>query len=140
MRDKLFVIILIVFVSISCSEEDLPEGIYDYQIERLLSGQTGSKIWSQVSSNTNCADSIKLIFTLVADSSNDSLDISLERGCSGSSTTTLIGRADASHITDGVLFTDSLLFTNGNYWIVDEITSEQLLLNIDDQQTFFQVE
>ncbi len=132
MRDKLFLLLLF-SILVSCSEEELPTGLYDYQVERLLSGTEGTKTWSQVVNSTNCADSIKLVFDLVANSSDDSLDVSISSGCVGSLSTVLIGRASASSEDDQILFTDSLNFADGSYWIVEQVTSEQLRLDIDFQ-------
>lgn len=133
MRDKLVLLLLLPILFFSCSEEELPTGLYDYQVERLLSGTDGTKTWSQVVNSTNCTDSIKLVFDLIVDSSNDSLDVSITSGCAESLSTILIGRASASSEDDQILFTDSLNFADGTYWIVEQVTAEQLRLNIDIQ-------
>ncbi|MEP1032823.1 hypothetical protein [Ekhidna sp.] len=138
MRGKLVAITLF-FVIISCAEEQLPEGIYDYQVERLLSGQSGTKTWHQVTNTTNCVDSIKLVFDLIVSTSVDSLDVSMISGCSPS-TTNLIGRANASKAMDRQLFSDSLIFADGTIWIVNQLTSKQLTLTADGQSVSYSVE
>ncbi|WP_462248295.1 hypothetical protein [Ekhidna sp.] len=131
MRGRLLAIILL-FSIISCSEETLPDGIYDYQVERLLSGELGNKTWSQIINTTNCADSLKLTFELIPDNTDDSLDISMVSGCFGALTTTYVGRASAS-VRGTVLFSDSLIFSNGDFWIVDQVTSERFRFSLNDQ-------
>lgn len=132
MRDKLL-LLAFCFGVFSCSEENLPIGIYDYQVERLLSGQTGTQTWSQTGNFADCADSVKLMFILVENSVGDSLDISIIKGCSASSNAILIGRANASSAEDRNIFTDSLIFASGDFWIVNQITSQQFNFSIDDQ-------
>ncbi len=131
MRGKFLGVIFLVLL-ISCSEETLPDGIYDYQVERLLSGESGVKTWTQIVNSNNCADSVLLTFELVANAADDSLDITMLSGCSPSNSTVL-GRASASSPEGGILFTDSLIFASGEFWIIDQITSEQLFLRIDNE-------
>lgn len=136
MRDRIFVLFLLIGL-VSCSDESVPAGIYDYQVERLLSGESGIKTWSLQNSAINCSDSVKLIFELVANTTDDSLDISIINGCSQTNTATLIGRASASSPSDRIIFTDSLIFASGSYWIVNQITSVQLNLSIDGNQSAY---
>lgn len=138
MRDKVLVIFLLIGL-MSCSDESVPAGIYDYQVERLLSGESGIKTWSLQNNAANCTDSVKLLFELVTNTTNDSLDISIINGCSPA-TATLIGRASASSPSDRIIFTDSLVFASGSYWIVNQITSDQLSLMIDDDQSTYVIE
>ncbi|MEO9485386.1 MAG: hypothetical protein ABJG47_18145 [Ekhidna sp.] len=137
MRDKVFTL-LIFLCLVSCSEEDLPDGLYDYQVERLLSGQSGTKMWSQQVNSTNCSDSVFLLFV----SSSDSLDISRivrSVGCA-SFDTTLIGRANAASVEGIDLFSDSLIFSSGSHWIVNGITSQQMQLTMDVESLNYLVE
>ncbi len=131
MQGRLIAIISLFFI-FSCSEETLPDGIYDYQVERLLSGETGNKTWSQVTSSTNCADSLKLTFELIPDDVDDSLDISMVSGCFGALSTTYIGRASAS-VRGTVIFSDSLVFSDGEFWIVDQVTAQRFRFSMNDQ-------
>ncbi|WP_420575603.1 hypothetical protein [Ekhidna sp.] len=126
MRDSLLVIVLF-FSFIACSEEDLPEGLYDYQVERLLTGGS-AKTWDQVVGSTNCTDSLKLYFELV----NDSVDISqINPGSACAFDDTLfLGRANASGFPDNNLFTDSLNFSDGDYWMIRRITSSLLQIEV----------
>ncbi len=114
----------------ACSEEKLPAGIYDYQVERLLSAGS-EKTWSEVVNSTDCADSLELYFELVSSSSNDSLDIfelTPNANCN-SFNAIFIGRADASRLPDSDLFTDSLIFSSGDFWIINSITSQSLQID-----------
>ena len=132
MRDKILLVIFGIFL-LACTEEDLPAGIYDYQVERLLSAGS-EKTWDQVINSMECADSLKLHFELVTNTSNDSLDIfelTPTFNCA-SYDTTLIGRADASKLVGGDLFTDSLVFSSGDFWIVVQVTSQFFGLEIDN--------
>lgn len=115
----------------SCSEEDLPVGVYDYQVERLLTGQTGSKNWEQVIGSTDCADSVRLHFELV----EDSIDISrftFNASCVMSDPD-FIGRANASSFSGSDLFTDSLNFSDGTFWIIRRVTSELLRVQVEEE-------
>lgn len=132
MRDKFLSIFLFLLI-MSCSEEELPAGIYDYQVERLLSGTSGSKTWDQVVNSSNCSDSVRLHVVSV----DDSLDFSrltYQTVCSIFDTTYL-GRANASKAEDRDLFTDSLRFQNGDFWIVKTITSDLLTIEIEQNVT-----
>ena len=133
-----YLFILIGFILLSCSEEDLPGGLLDRQVERILSGQEGTKTWDRIVRTTNCIDSLKVTFGLVEDSNGDSLDITIsqyQEDCTIQDL--LIGRANASSVEGGDLFTDSLVFSDGNYWIITEITSQQLRIEIDEQLEAF---
>ncbi|MEP0986935.1 hypothetical protein [Ekhidna sp.] len=135
MRDK-FLVFALLFTILSCSEEDLPIGLYDYQVERLLSGQSGSKTWMQIVNSTDCKDSVRLHIEFVPNQSGDSLNlsrISLLNNCS-SKDTTLIGRANASKANGRDLFTDSLNFRSGDFWIIKNVTSKKLTLT-DNETT-----
>ncbi|SNT25244.1 hypothetical protein SAMN05421640_2963 [Ekhidna lutea] len=131
MRGKLLSVIVFFFV-LACSEEDLPGGIYHYQVERLLSGESGTKVWSEVVNSSDCADSVKLYFELV----NDSIDISqINPGATCVFLDTIyLGRANASKFSESDLFTDSLIFSNGDFWIVKGITSKMLSIFRDESK------
>ena len=136
MRGKNVFILILVLFSLSCSEDD-STGILDNQVERLLSGQTGTKTWDQVINTTNCSDSLKFTFELITNSSGDSLDITQTVYQSDCSTQdSFLGRASASAAASE-RFTDSLVFATGDYWIITEITSQRLQIQIDDQSVRF---
>lgn len=113
----------------SCSEEELPAGIYDYQVERLLSGSSGSKAWNQIVNSTNCADSV-ILYAVAVDDSLDFSRLTYQSTCDAFDTT-YIGRANASSPDDRDLFTDSLRFSNGNYWMIKTITSDLLTIEVE---------
>ena len=99
MRGKWLVLLLF----IGCQQDFFPAGLYDYQVERLLSGGE-SKVWSEQVGSMNCADSTKLYITLLENSSGDSVSLSIltpRSDCSGFDTT-LIGNANASSPSDGI--------------------------------------
>lgn len=128
MRGKLLVFVVFLFL-IACSEENLPEGIYDYQVERLLSGGS-AKSWDQVVSSTSCTDSLKLYFELITDSVDIS-QINPGNACTFNDTVYL-GRANASSFPDNNLFTDSLKFSDGDYWMIRRVTSSLLQIEVDN--------
>jgi len=133
MRDKLVAIVLFFFVA-SCSEENVPAGIYDYQVERLLTGPFETKDWGEVISSINCDDSVKLRFELAG----DSIDISqLLYNSSCGFDITYIGRANASSFPERDLFTDSLIFSDGGFWLVREVTSQLLTIEVNEEKTSY---
>jgi len=130
MRGKWFFLWLLSF---ACDTDFFPEGLYDYQVERLLSGE-GTKSWNQMLSSDNCQDSVKLVFTLISNSVDDSVLVQrlvANEACSEFDTTDL-GNADASSFIDGLLFTDTLNFANGNHWIIEDITAGGITIKADD--------
>lgn len=135
MRGKAAFILLFI---LSCTSDFFPSGLYDYQVERLLTdGDT--KSWFLRINSENCQDSVRLIMNLVPSTSNDSVSISrLERWstCNGFDTT-FLGTADASSFSGALLFTDSLIFNDGNFWIVQEVTSHDLKLSIGGQEFLY---
>ena len=137
MRGRILLVVFW-FCLLACSEEKIPAGIYDYQVERLLSGGS-EKTWGKVISSMDCADSVKLHFELVTNSSNDSLDIYRLTPISNCTSfdSTLIGRADASSLKDSNLFTDSLVFASGDFWLINLITSEFLSIDENDQKIHY---
>jgi hypothetical protein len=114
MRNKISVLIVLIWLIIAgCGNDFFPDGLYGYQVERLLSNDT-SKLWqSQQDPKANY-----LLFEL----DSDSLTVS-ELG-QDPSDTFLLGRAKVS--SKDLLFTDSLLFADNTYWIISEITSQYL--------------
>lgn len=129
MRGRLLFIAVILF---ACEQDFFPIGLYDYQVERLLSGGA-DKVWMQQVNSTDCSDSTRLYIELVT-GTDDSVRISTLNpmmDCSGFDTV-LIGNANASQIEGGLLFTDSLNFADGSFWLVDHITSTQLILQTSE--------
>ena len=132
MQGRIFIVFFFIIL-LGCSEESLPPGLYHYQVERLLSGQSGTKDWHQIIKSQNCADSVILHIELIVNSAADSVDISsLVRSTNCNAfDTTYIGRASASQVTGRNLFSDSLIFNSGDFWIVHHVTSEQLQIGLD---------
>lgn len=132
MRDKF--LFLIVLVCTSCAEDPFPRGLYDYQVERLLSGGE-SKTWLLVSMNDNgtitqptiCTDSLRLQVSVI---NTDSIQVQLLTplaDCNGFSSKNL-GNANAS---GDLVFTDSIIFKSGAIWIVNDITSKNLIYSTE---------
>ncbi|MEQ8904609.1 hypothetical protein [Ekhidna sp.] len=133
MQGRIFSVFFFILLLLGCSEESLPPGLYHYQIERLLSGQSGTKDWHQLVNSQNCADSAILHIELIPNASADSIDISSLVRADNCEIfdTTYIGRANASRFAERNLFSDSLIFGSGDFWIVHNVTSEQLQIEVD---------
>lgn len=126
MRGKWWV--LLIFL-VGCAEDNFPGGLYDYQVERLLSGGD-SKVWMLVSELENgvasfpsiCSDSTRLLITLTSLDSVNIVQLIPNIICDAFDTLKL-GNANAS---GDLLFTDSLRFASGEYWYVQSITGTKL--------------
>lgn len=126
--------ILFIFLLLSCTEDDFPTGIYGYQVERLLSGGD-EKVWLQVVNSPNCEDSLRLFITpLEATDSITVHRLSPSADCAGFDTLQSIN-ANASFLSGGVLFTDSLLFADDSFWIIEAITSTQFRARVSGRET-----
>ncbi|MEM9895375.1 MAG: hypothetical protein AAF789_03320 [Bacteroidota bacterium] len=126
MRAIFLLFILLLSVSSACEEEFFPNLIFDYQVERLLAGDS-TKYWDLVNVSGNCADSMQLQF-VAADDSVDVFEIFNTMDCDWADTVEL-GRANASNGINGLDFSDSLIFKAGSeefVWIVTGITSRKL--------------
>ncbi len=113
-----------------CDSDYFPEGLFDYQVERLLSAGD-SLVWNQVIDSENCRDSVKLLFEFLSDSRDDSVSVFqllANDECNGFKIEVL-GNADASSFDDELLFTDSLNFADGRTWIIRSITANELKIN-----------
>ncbi len=139
MRVRLLAI-LSVFYLLSCADDEIPGGLFDYQVERLLSeGDTAQwLLTSQIIDNTrvtpeSCNDSTQLFVRII---DGDSINISFlvpNADCSTFDTTKL-GDANAS---GDILFTDSILFDSGDYWRIFSITSRNLSLELSNNTQQF---
>lgn len=120
---------LLVLSAFACSDDSFPPGLYNYQVERLLSADS-SKIWLFVSELNNgtefrpttCSDSTHLYITSVAPDSIHIARLIPKDNCSAFDTLKL-GNANAS---GELLFTDTLSFASGEYWFLEEITAQKL--------------
>ncbi len=134
--------LLLALSILSCKDDQFPEGLYNYQVERLLSAGD-SKTWNLVSLsrggvNSNpsqCTDSLRLLITSVSDSIHVSR-LTPNIDCLTFSTEDL-GNANAS---GDLLFTDSLVFSSGHVWIIHQITSENLSLTTNSQSEIWRSE
>ena len=138
MRGKWAVLLLI---AIACTNDFFPEGLYGYQVERLLSDGS-EKVWLKVVNSSDCADSVRLFIEFIEATTADSIRLSTLNplpNCSGFDTL-LIGNANASSIQGGLLFTDSLLFSNGDFWLVNNITSQSLTILLEGNAQSFVAE
>lgn len=119
--------------AVACDTDFFPEGLYHYQVERLLSAGD-SAVW-EVAPIEGCEEaSARYAFTLLMDNTEDSLTVySLQptSDCSGYDII-FLGNADASSLEGGLVFTDSLLFSDGTYWILHSLTASQLSLTNDE--------
>ncbi len=122
---------LLALLFLGCKDDQFPEGLYNYQAERLLSGGD-SKTWALISVNRDgvvsnpalCTDTLRLqISTLGADSIQVSR-LTPNVDCSAFIAEDL-GNANASGT---LVFTDSIIFVSGEVWIITEISSENLSL------------
>ncbi len=132
MRGKLWVVLFA--LCFSCVEDEFPEGIYHYQVERLLSNGD-SKTWI-LASQTNdgvvitpgaCQDSIRLQVTQVEDSVGFTRLIPTS-DCTDFDSNSL-GNANASGT---LLFTDSLLFGDGTIWKIQSVLPDELIVEESD--------
>ena len=129
----------------SCQEDDFPTGIYDYQVERLLSTDT-MKTWTltsqiidgQLSNPMQCTDSVKLLFVHIMDSITVSRLLP-QADCMAFDTLSL-GNASASVAKGTNRFTDTLHFATGDFWIIDAITSKNLLFSEENTQFSYQAD
>jgi len=131
------VIVPALLVLISCSDEGPQNGLYDYQVERLLTNGS-SKTWNEVVNTSNCQDSTRLLFELLTNTTDDSVTIYqlIPRSDCSRFDTTLLGNADASSFEQGIRFSDSLIFANGDFWMVEQITSDLLTLRISETSSY----
>ncbi|MEP1096566.1 MAG: hypothetical protein ABJG78_15730 [Cyclobacteriaceae bacterium] len=133
MRGKL---VLLAFLFIACEEDEVPQGLYNYQVERLLSGGA-AKTWVLASTNTDgstttpalCTDSLRLLITAVATDSINVTTLTPKLNCLTFDSLDL-GDANAS---GDLVFTDSIVFDSGEIWIIDEITARNLTITTNIQ-------
>jgi len=128
MRGKL---VLLAFLCIACKEDEVPQGLYNYQVERLLSGGT-AKTWVLVSTNTDgstatpelCTDSLRLLITSVA---TDSINITTLTPRLNCATFDSLDLGDAN-ATGDLVFTDSINFESGEVWVILNLSSLDLTI------------
>ena len=117
---------------LSCEEDGFPVDLYDYQVERLLHGGT-EKMWH--------TDEEGVMGYLLFESLDDSVNvISITMDFSD---TLSLGMMRAS--VKALLFSDSLLFADGNFWLIEEVSAHSLLfkgavLDLGRQYTWYETE
>ena len=117
---------------LSCEEDGFPVDLYDYQVERLLHGGT-EKMWH--------TDEEGVMGYLLFESLDDSVNV---MGITIDFSDTLsLGMMRAS--VKALLFSDSLLFADGNFWLIEEVSAHSLLfkgavLDLGRQYTWYEIE
>ena len=117
---------------LSCEEDGFPVDLYDYQVERLLHGGT-EKMWH--------TDEEGVMGYLLFESLDDSVNVmSITMDFSD---TLSLGLMRTS--VKALLFSDSLLFADGNFWLIEEVSAHSLLfkgavLDLGRQYTWYETE
>ena len=117
---------------LSCEEDGFPTDLYDYQVERLLHGGT-EKMWH--------TDEEGVMGYLLFESLDDSVNV---MGITMDFSDSLsLGMMRAS--VKSLLFSDSLLFADGNFWLIEEVSAHSLLfkeavLDLGRQYTWYETE
>ena len=134
MKSVKFLLLLLVLVW-ACSDE-FQRQIQDDQVERLLTGG-GQATWTPTSIVLNgdqllneCADSVLFMFEL---NSDDSVTFRrLIPDCQGGSLYDTLGNVKGNASVDDQIFTDSLNFSTGEFFIINQIFSQSLDLQSGD--------
>ena len=117
---------------LSCEEDGFPTDLYDYQVERLLHGGT-EKMWH--------TDEEGVMGYLLFESLDDSVNV---MGITMDFSDSLsLGMMRAS--VKSLLFSDSLLFADGNFWLIEEVSAHSLLfkgavLDLGRKYTWYETE
>lgn len=113
---------VVVTVLFSCVESNLPQGLYDYQALRLLAADS-SKLWL-VQEGISRSDCEKLSYYLLTNLEDSIALSSVAYNCDtgGFSDTSAIGFGTPSAL--GLVFTDTIYWSTGDYWIVHELSSQ----------------
>ncbi|MDW3193811.1 MAG: hypothetical protein R8G66_15675 [Cytophagales bacterium] len=129
-----FLLLLIGFIW-ACSE-DFSSQLYDYQVERLLTGGDQAT-WSPTSILLNgdqllndCADSVLFMFELNTD---DSLSLRrLRPNCPGGTLYDTLGIEKGNASVDEQIFTDSIRFSDGGFFLINSVFSQSLEIQSGD--------
>ena len=101
-------------ITLSCQDDEFPLGLYDYQVERLLHGDA-EKVWK-----TNEVGVWSYLLFQSIDDSVNVMGITIDF-----SDTISFGLMKAS--VKSMLFSDTLLFSDGDFWLTEEVSSHTLL-------------
>ena len=97
----------------SCQDDDFPLGLYGYQVERLLYGDA-EKVWK--------TNEVGVWSYLLFQSIDDSVNV---MGITIDFADTLsLGMMKVS--AKSMLFSDTVLFSNGDFWLIEEVSSHTL--------------
>lgn len=136
-------VLLIIYFMASCSETFVPPGLYDYQVERLITNGD-SKSWvlqSLVIDGQNvevlvCDSTITFLAEVVRTDSLVFLEINKRTDCSANDTI-FWGAIEASgHVRD--LFNDTLYFNGGvkpSFGLIESITPASFILLFNNGST-----
>ena len=101
-------------ITLSCQDDEFPLALYDYQVERLLHGDA-EKVWK-----TDEVDVWSYLLFQSIDDSVNAMGISIDF-----SDTISLGLMKAS--AKSMLFSDTLLFNDGDFWLIEEVSSNTLI-------------
>lgn len=114
-------LLLVIFCMYACDEENIPEGLYDYQVVHLLSSDT-SKVWQIANLDQEiCDGNYYYVFTNAVDSVAVA---EIRWNCDSQSYTDTVALGFAVPSSIGLNFSDSLIFDENEYWEVGTITSK----------------
>ncbi len=128
-------LLLLMAITWACSD-DFQRQLYDYQVEHLLAGGDQAT-WSPTSILLNgdqllstCEDSVLFMFSLNSDDS-----VSLQRlrpNCPGGTLYDTLGILKGDASVDEQIFTDSIRFSSGAFFLINSVFSESLELQSGD--------
>tara|TARA_B110000046_G_scaffold24651_1_gene23805 strand:+ start:631 stop:1062 length:432 start_codon:yes stop_codon:yes gene_type:complete len=119
-------------IVLSCEEDGFPMDLYDYQVERLLHGGA-EKMWQ--------TDEEGVMGYLLFESLDDSVNV---MGITIDFSDTLsLGMMKAS--VKALLFSDTLLFADGNFWQIEEVSAHAMkftgeVVDLGRQYTWYEAE
>lgn len=130
--------LFLAWLTIACTDDAISDNFFGYQVERLIStGDTA--LWEPIaitlngeSQLTRCEDSVYFQFILGEDDSLSVLELVPHCQSSNGLFDTLseaIGRASV----DDEVFTDSIVFADGGFLIINEIFSSSVVLTREDE-------
>ncbi|MEQ8546738.1 MAG: hypothetical protein RIC03_02455 [Cyclobacteriaceae bacterium] len=124
----------------SCSDPFVPQGLYDYQVERLITNDT-SKSWVLRSLTVDgqnvevmaCDENITFLAETITADSLVFLEINKQADCSANDTLFWGSFRASGHIRN--IFRDSLYFDDGikpSFGLVEVVTPESLIISFSE--------